>query len=82
MMDNDIYTRLNGIFRDLFMRDDIFLKPGTTALDIEGWDSFRHIELMLATEIQFGIRFHSREIDEMRNIGDLVGFIEAHLQAG
>ena len=57
MMDNDIYTRLNGIFRDLFMRDDIFLKPGTTALDIEGWDSFRHI-------------------------GDLVGFIEAHLQAG
>lgn len=81
MTRTEIYTRLNEIFRELFLCDNIQLASTTTAVDIEGWDSFRHIELMLIIESQFGTRFHSREIDAMRNIGDLVGCIEAQLQA-
>lgn len=79
MKRTDIYTLLEHIFCDLFLRDDIRLVPTTTAMDIEDWDSFRHIELMLIIESQFDIRFHSREIDAMGNVGDMVGFIEAHL---
>ena len=81
MIQEDIYNTLNGICRDVFVRDDINLNSSTTAVDINGWDSFRHIELMSVIEVHFGIQFHSRELDEMRTVGDLVRFIESHLQS-
>jgi|TARA_R110002110_G_scaffold12718_1_gene60822 acyl carrier protein len=77
----DVYHTLNGIFRAQFLLEDIDLTPTTSAVDIEGWDSLRHIELILVIESHFGIQFHSREVDSMSNIGDLVEYIGAHLHA-
>lgn len=81
MKQTEIYDRLNALFNEVFLREDIKLSPATTAADIEGWDSFRHIELMLVIETRFNIQFHSRELDEMKNIGDLIRVIERHLTA-
>ena len=81
MKQTEIYDRLNALFNDVFLREDIKLSPATPAADIEGWDSFRHIELMLVIETRFNIQFHSRELDEMKNIGDLIRVIERHLPA-
>lgn len=74
-----IYGALTEIFRDVFMRDDLALKPELTAKDVTGWDSFRQIEIVLAAEERFGIKFSTRELDSLRNVGDLVRVISAKI---
>lgn len=73
----DIYSVLTEIFRDVFMRDDMTLKPDLSAKDVEGWDLFKQIEIILATEERFGIKMTTREVDSLRNVGDLVRVIAA-----
>ncbi len=68
----EIYTALTEIFHDVFMRDDITLAPATSAKDVKGWDSFKQIEIIMATEERFAIQMNTREIDSLRNVGDLV----------
>lgn len=69
--EDEIYSALTDIFRDVFMRDDMTLRPDLTARDVEGWDSFKQIEIILATEERFGIKMNTRELDGLRNVGDL-----------
>lgn len=70
---------LNQVFCMVFDDDDIQISPETTANDIDGWDSLSHINLIVAVEGKFGIRFQHGEILTFRNVGDLVRSIEAKL---
>ena len=72
MADGDIYAALEEIFRDVFMQDDIKLSPAMTAKDLEGWDSFKQIEIIIAVEGRYGIKFNTRELDSLQSVGDLV----------
>jgi acyl carrier protein len=72
MAEADIYASLQHIFNDVFLRDDITLTPETTAKDIAGWDSFKQIEIILALESEYRIKFSTRELDSLRSVGDLV----------
>ena len=72
MTDSGILTEINSLVREVFLRDDITLTMESTAADVDGWDSFRHIEIMLAVEIRFSIRFSSSELDAMQTVDDLV----------
>ena len=67
-----ITAALTEIFRDVFTRDDMALTPALSARDVEGWDSFKQIEIIIATEEHFGIKLTTRELDSLRNVGDLV----------
>jgi acyl carrier protein len=73
----EVYAGLNELFHELFADDDIVLKPETTANDIEGWDSFNNLNIMVAVETRYGIKMSSQEIEGLRNIGDLVSIILA-----
>jgi len=75
MAEAEIYAALEPIFHDVFMRDDIKLAPAMTAKDIEGWDSFKQIEIILAIESQYHIKFNTRELDSLLSVGDLVRVI-------
>jgi len=77
MTDKDIYEQLSEIFRDIFLRDDIVPTPETTAQDVEGWDSFKMIEIVMAVESRFGIKVKSKELDQLESVGDLVRLIAA-----
>ena len=57
MTGNEIFARLNEVFRDVFDDDSIVVKPATTADDIEDWDSLEHITLISAVEKEFGMKF-------------------------
>jgi len=70
--DSEIYRALNEIFNDVFMRDDMVLTPELSAKDVKGWDSFKQIEIIMATEERFGIQLNTREIDSLQCVGDLV----------
>ncbi len=73
--DAEINTALTEIFRDVFMRDDMALRPDLSARDVEGWDSFKQIEIIMAAEARFGIKMTTRELDSLRNVGDLARVI-------
>ncbi len=73
--ESEIYKILGEIFSDVFLRDDIELKPELTASDVEGWDSFKQIEIVMACEERFRIKFSPLELDSMDSLGDLVRFI-------
>jgi len=72
---NEILNRLVGVFRQLFGDDSLSLSRETTAQDVKGWDSLMHINLIVAVEREFKIRFTTREITTLRNVGDLVDLI-------
>jgi acyl carrier protein len=76
MTSEEIYAGLTNLFREFFADDTIVLKPETMAEDIEGWDSFNHINLMVAAETKFGIKLTTKEIEGFKNIGQLVRTIE------
>ena len=59
----EIYERLNEVFQDVFGDDDITVNDETTAADIDGWDSLRHISLLAAIEDEFDIEFDIDELD-------------------
>jgi acyl carrier protein len=77
MDEKAIYHRLGELFRDVFTRDDLVLTPELSAKDVPGWDSFRQIEIIMGVEELYGIKFHTRELDELRSVGDLVKTIAA-----
>jgi acyl carrier protein len=71
----DIYRALSGIFSDVFLRDDIALSATLSAKDVAGWDSFKQVEIVMATEEYFAMKFTSAELDNMLNLGDLVKIV-------
>ncbi|WP_043359910.1 acyl carrier protein [Belnapia sp. F-4-1] len=75
MNDKEIYAALTQVFRDVFDDDDITLTPTTTADDIPGWDSQAHVNLVVAAETRFGIRFRTAELESLHNVGDFVQLI-------
>ena len=71
----EIYEKLNEIFCDVLDLDEIELTDETTANDIEEWDSLSHIQLIVAVEKTFGIKFTSLEIMKWKNVGEMVDSI-------
>ncbi len=76
---NDILARVQEVFRDELELDELVLNEETTADDVEEWDSLSHIQLVVAIEKAFGIKFTSREILSWDNVGDLIDSIEKKL---
>lgn len=79
MTRDDIYAALTDVFRDVFDDDTIALRDTMTAGEIPEWDSQSHINLILAAESRFGVRFRTSEIDSLKNVGDFVSVIAAKL---
>jgi len=75
----DIYDRLTGIFHNIFQDDEIVLRPETTAADVDGWDSLRNIQLILAVESAFSIRLSAAQAASLAQLGDLVTLIASKL---
>ncbi len=67
---------LNGVFREVFEDDSIQITDMMTADDIDGWDSLSHVNLIVAVEMKFSVRFSQKELLTFKNVGDLVKSIE------
>ena len=75
MTDGEIYEQLTEIIRDVLMNFDLVLRPDLTAKEVDGWDSYKMIEIIIAVESHFGLKVKSKELDDMENVGDLVTLI-------
>lgn len=72
---DQVFKKLNEIFREVFDNPEIIVNDETTATDVEGWDSLMHITLISAVEDEFGIRFAMKDIVNMKNVGSMVDII-------
>lgn len=77
MEKNQILEEVQEIFREVLDNEEIVLANETTADDIEEWDSLTHIQLIVAIEKHFKIKFTSKEILSWKNIGEMVDCIAA-----
>ena len=77
MREAEIYDELTEIFREVFSDRKMVLEPRLTAKDVQGWDSFRQVEILIAVEEKYGVKFHSRELDGLQDVGDLARAILA-----
>ena len=79
MTRDEIYVKLNEVFQDVFDDEDISVNDSTTADDIEDWDSLEHINLIVAVERAFGIKFTMGETTSMKNVGAMVDIIASRV---
>lgn len=70
-----IYSMLDEVFQDVFDDESIHVTPETTADDIEDWDSLEHINLVVAVENKFGIKFKMSEVVSFHNVGEMADVI-------
>jgi acyl carrier protein len=73
--ENEILLKVQSIISDALDLPDLTVTRQTTADEVEGWDSLNHINIVLAVEKQFGIKVHTAEIEELRNVGELVELV-------
>jgi len=62
---------LTDVFRTVFDQPDLVLHNAMTAADVENWDSLNHIDLIVAIEKKFKIKFTTREVTGLKTVGDL-----------
>jgi len=74
-MSEQIEGRLLQVFRTVFDDPALVVESRTTANDVDGWDSLTHINLIVAVEREFKVRFTTAEVTGMKNVGDLLGAI-------
>jgi acyl carrier protein len=72
----EIVERLTRVFRDVFDEPDLQLHEGMTAKDVSRWNSTTHIFLICAVEEAFKIRFSTRQVGNMQDVGDLIALVE------
>ena len=70
MNKEELWKRLNEVFRDVFDDKKINVNENTTSEDIEDWDSLEHINLIEAVEQEFSMRFKMKEVSGMKNVGE------------
>ena len=72
-------AELGAVFKQVFDDDSIELTRETTADDIDDWDSLTHMNLVIALELKFKIKFALGELQRMKNVGDLLDLVTRKL---
>jgi len=75
MSREEVFEIVNEIFRDVFDDDELEITDVTTAEDIEDWDSLEQINLIVAMQSRFGVRFSVEEAYSTANVGEMVDLI-------
>ena len=75
MTREEVFEKLNEVFRTVFDDESITVGEETTSADIEEWDSLEHIDLIVSVEKAFGMKFTMSETTGMKNVGEMADII-------
>jgi acyl carrier protein len=77
---DQIVVEVMQIIRDVLELPELLITDATSAEDIEQWDSFNQVNIVVAVEAKFGIKFRTAEIESLRNVGSLVTLVAEKLK--
>ena len=81
-MDSDsIQAQLQPIFQDVLDQPDLVITRGSNAQNVEDWDSLAHVNLVTAIQRHFKVKFALGELQDLKDVGDMVDLIQRKLQA-
>jgi acyl carrier protein len=72
---------IQPIFRDILDQPDLEITRDSNASNVEGWDSLAHVNLVTAIERHFRIRFALGELQELKNVGEMIDLISTKSKA-
>lgn len=81
MQKKEIIQKLTLIFRETFGHHTLDLRDDMTAKDVENWDSLSHMILITNIETQFSFKFKLRDLNKMKQVGDMITLIESKLDS-
>lgn len=67
----DLRSAVVAVFRSVFEDPALIVGANTVASDVDGWDSLGHINLIVALEHRFAVKFRLAELHALKNVGDL-----------
>ena len=76
-----IATELKQVILKVLALDDWDIQDGTLASEVPGWDSLTHVNVILAVEQQFRVRFKSFEVLRLKSVGDLQRLLDSKLSS-
>ncbi len=76
MSEQEIFDGVQEIFRTVFDDDEIVLTREMTADDIEDWDSLEQINLLVAIEKKFSIKFKLEDVKNLPNVGAMLDLVK------
>ena len=68
---------MQEIIRDVFDDEKLAITESTCAKDIDEWDSIAQMDIVLAVERHFHVRFRPEEIAAFKNVGDILNLVQA-----
>ena len=79
MEKNEILEKLQLVFREVFGKESLIISEDMSANDIDEWNSLNHMIIVSEVEKVFSIRFKLKDLNKMRNIGDMIEVIMSKL---
>jgi acyl carrier protein len=77
MDDEAVYARLTDVLQNVFDDDGLVATRELTADQVDGWDSFAQLRLIIAVEAAFGVNFAASEVTDLKNVGELADLVIA-----
>jgi acyl carrier protein len=72
MNNTQVFEKLTKIFHEVFVNPNLVLSEKLTANDVDNWDSLTHMILITEIENQFAVKFKLKELNKLKNVGDLL----------
>ncbi len=79
MNNEQIFEKVNQVFRVIFKNESITVNRETTAKDIAGWDSITHLDIITGMEEAFQVEITGFEVMNLNNVGDLLDLLAQKL---
>ena len=76
MEKSEIESRLTPIFRDVFNDHALVVAEDMTAAEVPTWDSLSNINMIIAVEKAFGVKFSIKDVRNLKNVGELLDLIK------
>jgi acyl carrier protein len=79
---SDTFEHLQNVFREVFDDEAMVISRAMTAADVEDWDSLRHMDLITSVEHEFNVKFTTKDILGLGNVGEFLDILEGKLNHG
>ena len=76
MSREEIFQKVQEIFRDVFDDEELTISDLTNSDEIEDWDSLEHISLIVSMEKEFSMKFDIKEVNTLENVGEMIDLIK------